>query len=326
MRVIQVAAVLALALAGMSALSRCGKSTEPIADCSCAGCCRGVPTVRAPTAYAPEQATATDESSDSAPQSPQEKPETDSAKPPETATELDDILAHWESATSKIRRLHCDFSRFRYDRTFEVEKRGEGWITIDREGRARIELVGSPIPQGGAGRRNKDSVPYTLKAEEPETWHWTGPQLYRIDDKAETYEVIDVPANGRIPFFFSDIDLWQFFWAKPFLLGMPVAELKEQFTATIVGDKADDEVRLTLVPRRKEIAVWYEKAVLVLDRDKWLTKAVKLHDVTGSATVQVFKNVTVNAPPGVGPDSLSEPKLEGYKKVVSSPPARQPSE
>src|SRR5262249_29446611 len=112
MRVIQVVAVLALALAGMSALSRYGKSTEPIADCPCAGCCRGVPTVRTPTAYALAQTTATDEPSDAASQSPPEKPETESAKPPETATELDDILAQWENTTSKIRRLNCEFSRF----------------------------------------------------------------------------------------------------------------------------------------------------------------------------------------------------------------------
>jgi hypothetical protein len=63
MRVFQVAAVLVLALAGMVALSRYGKSLEPTAECSCVGCCRGVPTVKTPTVFAPIQQPASNLSS-----------------------------------------------------------------------------------------------------------------------------------------------------------------------------------------------------------------------------------------------------------------------
>jgi hypothetical protein len=239
---------------------------------------------------------------------------------------LDQILVDWEAATSKIRRLDCEFSRFRYDRTFEVEKRGEGRIAIDRRGLARIELVGAPLPQGRAGQRNKGGVPFALKAEDAETWHWTGPHLYRIDDKAKTYEVVDVPANRRIRFFFSDVDVWHFFWAKPFLLGMPTAELKEQFNITLLSDKPDDEVWLKLIPRRKEGAVFYESAVLILDRSTWLSKAIKTRDVIGSETVQVFKNVAVNSSLKAFAIDLSKPNLEGCQRLgVAAPSGTQPS-
>jgi hypothetical protein len=53
MRIFQVAGVLALALGGMAALTRYGKSPEPTVECPCVGCCRSVPPVKTPTAYAP---------------------------------------------------------------------------------------------------------------------------------------------------------------------------------------------------------------------------------------------------------------------------------
>ena len=249
MRVIQVAAVLALALAALSALSRYGKSTEPIAECPCAGCCRGVPTVRTPTAYAPGQATAADDSSDSAPQSPQEKPETESAKPPETATELDDILAHWESATSKIRRLHCEFSRFRYDRTFEIEKRGEGSISLDRDGLAQYKVGGAPLPPPGVGARkaNANGVPFDVQSEDAAAWIWTGPRLYLTDDKEKTYQVFEVPANRRVPSL-GELDVWYMFWAKPFLLPTDKLELTRNLPRNLPNDA--DELRRLRSGRR----------------------------------------------------------------------------
>ncbi len=68
---------------------------------------------------------------DSKPIAESEKPE----EPQKPAADLDQILADWEKAASKIRRLDGDFSRFKYDRTFEVEKRAEGTFALegDRE-------------------------------------------------------------------------------------------------------------------------------------------------------------------------------------------------
>src|SRR5258708_4630062 len=168
---------------------------------------------------------------------------------------------------------------------------------------------------GEVSKRNgKRGIPYALKADHGEWWQWSGPQLFRIDDIAHTYESIDVPANGRISFFFNDVDVWHFFCAKPFLLGMPMAEFKKQFAPTILTTDAD-EVRLKLAPRRKEIAIWCESAVLILDRRTWLAKAVKTQDVTGAESVHVFKNMTVNSWAKWWNDDLSNPSLEGYRQI-----------
>src|SRR6266852_4008650 len=44
---------------------------------------------------------------------------------------LENILSEWERAASGIQRLDCSFTRFRYDNTFEVERRGTGWLSLD---------------------------------------------------------------------------------------------------------------------------------------------------------------------------------------------------
>src|SRR5262245_47703202 len=113
-------------------------------------------------------------------QSPPARTSTDPARVSEGATELDRILAQWENATSKIRHLHCEFSRFRYDPTFEVEKRGEGSISLDRDGLARYKVGGASLPPQGPGARkaNTNGVPFALQSEEAAAWIWTGPRLY----------------------------------------------------------------------------------------------------------------------------------------------------
>src|SRR5262249_36826473 len=109
------------------------------------------------------------------------------------------------------------------------------------------------------------------------------------------------------------------------LLGMPVAELKEQFAVTLLSDKPD-EVWLTLVPRNKELAIPYEKAVVILDRHTWLAKAIKTREITGTETVHVFKNMLVDTPDLVWRFNLSDPNLEGYRQVGgAAAPVEQPA-
>jgi hypothetical protein len=232
------------------------------------------------------------------------------------AAELDQILREWEQATRKIERLDCEFTRFRYDHTFEVEKRAEGTIALSRGGRARYQAVGVPVNLGAVARKlARNGAPYLRRPDEPCCLHWTGPQLYRIKDTEKTYEASDVPPNGKIRFLFNDIDVWDLFLAKPFLLGLPADELKEQFAVTILA-AWPDEVRLKLVPRREEVALNYESATLLLDRHTMLTKAIKMRDPIGSETVHAFKDVSINAWAKRSSDDLSKPNLNGYQQLT----------
>jgi hypothetical protein len=236
------------------------------------------------------------------------------AKVEEPAPEIDQMLAEWEKAASKIRRIDAQFTRFRYDRTFEVEKRGEGTIVIELPRRARYQLLPANIPPAAVGKRfAKGGDPFALNADGPECWHYTGTKLIKINEKERSYETIDVPANGRIQFF-QEVDVLDtFFLARPFLVGMPAEELREQFAIDILKE-APGEIRLKLLPRQKNIAANIAQAILILDRETWLTKGMKIQDPTGAEVVHVFKNVRISGNPGTS-DDLSEPNLDGYREV-----------
>src|SRR5260221_1096900 len=49
----------------------------------------------------------------------------------EQISKRDAYLADWERASSKVRRLDCEFMKFMYLSDFEVEKRGRGTIAVD---------------------------------------------------------------------------------------------------------------------------------------------------------------------------------------------------
>jgi hypothetical protein len=102
---------------------------------------------------------------------------------------LDDILRAWEQAAAQRGRLDCNFTRFRYDPTFEVETRGEGSLAVDRLGRGAYRIGPATIPAGAVvNKRNRAGVPYALKAETSDRWHWTGTNVIRMNETERTFE------------------------------------------------------------------------------------------------------------------------------------------
>lgn len=334
MRMCRCVAILILMLVTTTAFARNRRCREVICECPPACCSSAASTVKSSAVCATPPPTvavnaqvvvpAIVESPAEAPAGNQVAPPADKQKPP---TELDQILADWEKATSTIRRLDCEFSRFKYDRTFEVEKRGDGSISLDTEKRARYRVRPAVLDKGAVAKMiARGGNRYALAADHADWWQWTGPQLLRIDEAAREYSVAEVSANGKRSFFFSEVDVWDFFLAKPFLLGMPAAELKEQFRVTNLKT-TPEEVWLRLIPRQTRISSNVVIATLILDRSRWLTKAVRIQDPTGAESVHVFKNMTVNNLVKWLGDDLSKPNLEGYRQIVNdAPPKAEPPE
>jgi hypothetical protein len=112
--------------------------------------------------------------------------------------------------------------------------------------------------------------------------------------------------------------------SRPFLLGMPAAELKEAFRIELMSQN-DAEVWLKLSPKRPRERALYERAILILKRDDYTPRALKLADLTGGEMVHVFSDVQFNADsaPKVSPslrnDHLGRPPLRGYRQTL--PPA-----
>lgn len=106
--------------------------------------------------------------------------------------------------------------------------------------------------------------------------------------------------------------------ARPFLLGMPEADLRERFNVTLVR-ATPSEFWLEFKPKHKKEQVRMERALLILNAADCIPKALQLVDSAGEETVHVFHNVSVvpwNAadpiPLPKGRQSLDRPDLSGY--------------
>jgi hypothetical protein len=110
---------------------------------------------------------------------------------------LEHILAEWERAASEIRRRDCTFARFKYDTTFDVERRGTGSLAIDDEGRAAYKIMPASIAAGQVSRRiDRGGMPYKLELDACERWHWTGKNVIRVNESDRTFEELTIPAAG----------------------------------------------------------------------------------------------------------------------------------
>jgi hypothetical protein len=140
------------------------------------------------------------------------------------ATELDQILADWEKAASRVRRLDCEFTRFKYDHTFEIETHGEGNIALEGPRQARYRLVPSPIAGIVARKMAQNGQPFGLKADSPVSWHWTGTQVISVDETERTFQAVPMPAD------FESDSLWlgiePLFGLSPFLVAMSAKRSK----------------------------------------------------------------------------------------------------
>lgn len=260
---------------------------------------------------------------------------------------LDDVLKRWEQASTHIERLDCTFGCYKYDNTFEIERRGTGSIAVDRQGLAVYRRGSMEIAPGEKSRRiGKDGEPYELRADTPERWHWTGESIVHVDEAQRTFEIIPLPAELQVARGFrpdppelpqddgivrvnapSKIgrktweDRMKEFWlARPFLLGMPAEELARRFNVKIAR-QSDKGVWLEFRPLREADAGWFERAVLILDAERFVPKALQMIDPTGSETVHVFGDVQINRlraghpiPPGV--ENLERPNLKGYRPAA----------
>jgi hypothetical protein len=109
-----------------------------------------------------------------------------------------------------------------------------------------------------------------------------------------------------------------FYLARPFLLGMPVEPLRKQFKIELVH-QTDTEVWLRFIPKRLADAGLFERATLILSRDRYVPKAIQMIDPTGLETVHVLQNVQIKpVREGVAPagaENLERPDLRGYRRV-----------
>lgn len=132
---------------------------------------------------------------------------------------------------------------------------------------------------------------------------------------ASSFQKVDWPA-----FYESFYESIQEFWlARPFLLGMPAAELRMRFQIELLS-QTETDILLQFVPKWKSDRVSYSRAVLMLTKEKYKPRALQMFDPDGRETVHVFKDVRVNSnwqDVYLRRDPLNGPDLRGYRSATA---------
>jgi TIGR03009 family protein len=230
--------------------------------------------------------------------------------------ELEKILKDWELVTSQFKTMAGEFSRFKYDITFEVEKRAEGKFTYEAPDKGYYHLWGTKIDSDAVSQKlGKDGkTPFELKSDDPDHWVCNGKKVIKIDDKAKKFEEVAIPPENQGQ---NIID-----GPLPFLFGMKAEKAKLRYKLSL--KKSDGkEIWLGVIPRWRDDAANWTKATVIIEAKTFKPRAVKLLDPTGSESVHVFRNVVINERKGFFDKDPFKPNLWGYKAVL--PPDKSKS-
>lgn len=223
---------------------------------------------------------------------------------------LEQVLKDWELNTARFKKITGRFRVFKYDPTFQVEKRAEGKFAHEAPDKGSYERLGVEIAKGQpAGKKN-----FALQSDTPERWVCTGKEIIKIDDKEKTYERFPIPPASQGENIIEG--------PLPFLFGMKAERAKARYKLTLVK-KSETEIWLQAIPRKSADSENWVKAVVIIDAEKYIPTAVKTFDPTGAETVHLFDKDSIAINPkqpgwfGWGKEDPFAPKLRGYKQIQS---------
>jgi TIGR03009 family protein len=236
-------------------------------------------------------------------------PSLDPVRVENVTAEVEKVLKDWERHTAQIQSMGGDISVFQYDHTFEVEKRGEGKFIYGAPDRGVYELRGNPPANGEVSKKkNRNGVPYTIKAVEAQRWFCDGKEITRINDSEKSYEKFAIPPESQGQNIMDG--------PLPFLFGMKAEKAKQRYRDFKLLRNDGTEIKLELKSKLEMDSRNWDKATLLIDAKTFTPTAVKLTDAVGAETVHVFKNVVVNERRNLFSGNPFKPNLFRYKQVI----------
>jgi TIGR03009 family protein len=240
----------------------------------------------------------------------------------DVSPELEKILRNWELTTSKFNRMTGEFTRIKYEHTFEVESRAEGRFAYEAPDKGNYELRGLEPGKDKDGRPEQSQklgsdgkTPYRLKADSPERWVCTGKEVIKINEKEKTYEKLTIPPESQGENIMDG--------PLPFLFGMKADQAKRRYKLSLNKSSTKTDIWLDVVPRLAKDSANWTKARVIIDAATFRPKAVKLVDPTGAESVHVFKNVEVNPKRFFWEGDPFKPNLRNLQLVLTEKPAAQ---
>ncbi len=180
--------------------------------------------------------------------------------------------------------------------------------------RGEFEPDPPPLPQEaaeGAGPRRAKGSPTPQREKSPRQTE--GPAVGELVTGAILgFAVTVMISNAELSGFDWVEAISQFPLPRPFLLRMQVGDLKDRFQIELKSE-TDTEIWLAFTPKNKKDQANLTNAILILSKDRYQPKALKMIDPTGSESVHVFKNVQINRRGPV--DDLERPDLHGYRRL-----------
>lgn len=241
--------------------------------------------------------------------------------------ELEQILKDWERESAKIHKLVGAHERTVYNGVYEVQKISRGQFYYEAPDKGRIDLTGiKPKPGEKAKRKNpKTGEPYRLEKEQDTKWICNGKEVLNINDEEKTIESFPLP---------EDLQGTNIIHGPlPFLFGMKAEEAKKRFVLSFADQddpKKNNEKEVWIVAKPRQVMDRdnFQEATIILDRERFLPRAVRLIDPSGNLeTVYNFplNELHVNKKelvPLIFRNSPFQPKTAGYKIIrqdVASP-------
>lgn len=241
------------------------------------------------------------------------RPQAQVLRVPNYPPELEKVLQDWEKQTSQFKKLAGGFTRFKYDRTFEVEIRAVGKFAYEAPDKGNYELRGAEFKKGDVStQKGKDGTPYKLESASAERWVCNGKEIIRINEKDRNFEKVPIPPESQGE---KIID-----GPLPFLFGMKAERAKKRYESLKLLKNTDTDIWLEVHPRMQEDAANWSKAVVMIKAKTYLPKAVKLFLPDGGETVHVFDNLEINDGSIITQlfrANPFKPNLFGYKPILT---------
>lgn len=196
---------------------------------------------------------------------------------------LRDVLDKFDRNYASAKRIRLKLFRWRYDNTFDVEKRD--WADVWLEGRERgsLEFHAAQVEPGAVSDSKLVLIP-----SKPDGWRWDPDRVTHYDPERSTYETILRPRHpvpvteggetGHLTGLFKLEHL------LPVWTEASAAALRDRFDLKLVR-VADDRVYVAARPRTRREALYFRRLDIIFDRESGYPLATKAIDPTVNGAV-----------------------------------------
>jgi TIGR03009 family protein len=242
---------------------------------------------------------------------------------------LDQVLDTWQQESDKIVTFKCPFQRWEYNAAFGPGpniplNKDKGELSFQKPDKGSFQITeistwqADPIPPGeqppAEARGNWVTQPDAIGE------HWvcdgTAVYEYRHDQKQLVERPIPAEMQGK-----SIVD-----GPLPFLFGAEAAKLKARYWMRVLQQPNPEEIWLQSMPKYQADAANYTAVVVILDRQRLLPKAMRVHLPDGSKHDYMFNlaETTVNGHFDRLRSLFQRPMTPlGWKRVVEEMPTEQ---